>query len=87
MFCYSKYCDWINELACNRYNKHSTENHKNKLDFQIKDKVCLKKNGMVNVYEQDDGRQIVVKYLEGELEPEEAADAMEVTFLSQTLNG
>lgn len=87
MFCYSKYCDWINEHACKLYNNHPTKNHKNKLDLRIKDKVCLKKNGMVIVYEQDDGGQIVVKYLEGVLEPEEAADAMEVTFLSQTLNG
>lgn len=42
---------------------------------------------MVIVYEQDDRGQIDIKYLEGELEPEQAADAMEVTFLSQTLNG
>jgi hypothetical protein len=33
---------------------------------------------MVIVYEQNDRGQIDVKYLEGELEPEQAADAMEV---------
>jgi hypothetical protein len=57
------------------YNNHPTRNHKKKLDLQIKDKVCLTKNGMVIVYEQNDRGQIDVKYLEGELEPEQAADA------------
>ncbi|XP_052088633.1 DNA helicase B-like [Mytilus californianus] len=83
----NKYCEMINEHACKKYNNHTTRNHKNKLDFRIGDKICLKKNGMVVVYEDDGSGKIDVKYLEGDLEPEQAADAMEITLMSQTLDG
>ncbi|XP_076076993.1 DNA helicase B-like isoform X1 [Mytilus galloprovincialis] len=83
----NKYCEMINEHACKKYNNHTTRNHKNKLDFRIGDKICLKKNGMVVVYEDDGNGKIDVKYLEGDLEPEQAADAMEITLMSQTLDG
>lgn len=75
----------INEHACKFYNKHPCKNHKNQIDLRINDKICLKKNGLVMVYEQDAHGQIDHKYLEGELEPDQAADVMEVTLMSQTL--
>uniref|UniRef100_V9K8Y7 DNA helicase B n=1 Tax=Callorhinchus milii TaxID=7868 RepID=V9K8Y7_CALMI len=40
-------CDLINELCCKHYSKHSTKNHKNRIEFQNGDKVCCTKNGYV----------------------------------------
>ncbi|XP_062278706.1 DNA helicase B [Scomber scombrus] len=37
----------INELCCTHYNKHTTKNHKHKLQFQPGDKVCCTKNGYI----------------------------------------
>ncbi|XP_020383924.2 DNA helicase B isoform X1 [Rhincodon typus] len=45
-------CDLINELCCKRYAGHLTRNHKNKIDFQVGDKVCCSKNGYVRDFTQ-----------------------------------
>eukprot|EP00079_Xenopus_tropicalis_P023174 XP_012815359.1 PREDICTED: DNA helicase B isoform X3 [Xenopus tropicalis] len=40
-------CMMINELCSRHYSEHSIKNHKNKFDFQVKDKVCCTKNAYV----------------------------------------
>ncbi|XP_053575200.1 DNA helicase B [Bombina bombina] len=39
-----KECSLINDLCCKHFSGHLTKNHKNKLDFQCKDKICCSRN-------------------------------------------
>ncbi|XP_060695751.1 DNA helicase B isoform X1 [Hemiscyllium ocellatum] len=50
-------CDLINELCCKQYAGHSIRNHKNKIDFQVGDKVCCSKNGYVRDFTQQSEAQ------------------------------
>ncbi|XP_064629473.1 DNA helicase B-like [Lineus longissimus] len=43
-------CANINEICCKTYNKHTTRTSKNKLDFQIGDKIACNQNGNVTNY-------------------------------------
>ncbi|KAK3096494.1 hypothetical protein FSP39_000695 [Pinctada imbricata] len=47
----------INAVACTYYNSHTLVDHKNKKIFRQNDKICMKKNGLVTLYERD-GREM-----------------------------
>ncbi|KAF5908362.1 DNA helicase B [Clarias magur] len=47
-------CALINEICCKHYSNHITKNHKNKINFQIGDKVCCTRNGYVSDLDKED---------------------------------
>ncbi|KAJ8373603.1 hypothetical protein SKAU_G00041830 [Synaphobranchus kaupii] len=48
-----KECELINELCCKHYSQHTTRDHKKKLLFQPRDKVCCSRNGYVSDREKE----------------------------------
>lgn len=56
-------CSLINELCATHYNRHCVKDSRGRLDFQIGDKVCLRRNTVcVDEYEKED-----VKLCNGEI--------------------
>lgn len=53
----------INELCCTHYNKHTTKDHRGKLNFQLGDKICVTKNAYIpqegEAQEKPDGEENV----------------------------
>ncbi|CAH2277815.1 DNA helicase B [Pelobates cultripes] len=50
-------CMLINELCCKHYSRHNIKNHRNKFDFQCKDKVCCTKNAYVKDLQAKNSRE------------------------------
>ncbi|XP_078075953.1 DNA helicase B isoform X2 [Mustelus asterias] len=46
-------CALINELCCKEYAAHLTRNEKNKIVFQVGDKVCCTKNGYIRDFAEE----------------------------------
>ncbi|XP_046729054.1 DNA helicase B [Silurus meridionalis] len=79
-------CALINELCCKHYSGHTTKNCKNKMDFQINDKVCCTRNGYVT---DKDKKEEAAKDKKDEADgikiPKERLCNGEIFFITQDL--
>ncbi|XP_072529579.1 DNA helicase B [Salminus brasiliensis] len=82
-------CDLVNELCCKHYSGHNTKNHKNKIDFQIGDKVCCTKNGYVT--DTDKAKELKAKEDDDEgtqrkVQPKKRLCNGEIFFIKEDLS-
>ncbi|KAF4079735.1 hypothetical protein AMELA_G00181670 [Ameiurus melas] len=76
-------CALINELCCKHYCNHITKAHKNKMDFQIGDKVCCTRNGYVTDLDKKDEAKGQEDGMDGSKIKKERLCNGEIFFITQ----
>ncbi|XP_026779472.3 DNA helicase B isoform X1 [Pangasianodon hypophthalmus] len=78
-----KECALINELCCKHYSNHNTKTHKNKMDFQIGDKVCCTRNGYVTDRDKENETKSKEDDMDGNKIKKERLCNGEIFFITQ----